>query len=409
MATMLSPSLPQPPLPFPSLSPRLLPAPPRSLPLSSSSSSSWSLEQRIEASLSILDLMTSQSLSPDPSLLSLLLRSCTEARSSRLARAVLRRAHKLFDEMTSPTVESYTNLISMYHNAGFHREALGVYLSMKDDGSVRPNAFTYTTVLNSCASVKDLEFGIEIHNEIVRDGCESDGFVAVALIDMYAKCGCVSDAREMFDKCGETPSAEACTAMVEGYSQNGKAKEAMELIRRALHGGLDADELGYATVMRPCVAEMALKQGQEIHAHMIKTGHKSGMKTLRLLVELYESCDKMVIAKRVFDDLAVRDLQVWGRMISGFVRSKLYIEALKLYVEMVSLDIRFDSFAVCLALKACVGMLSLEQGKQLHASVVKVGLLVEDPVVADLAEVYSSCGESKEACRLTRRLLTKIL
>ncbi|XP_008811846.1 pentatricopeptide repeat-containing protein At3g22690-like [Phoenix dactylifera] len=393
----------------------------------------WPLEQRLEESLSVLDLMDAQSISPDPALLCTLLNACADARNLRLGRLVhdraaraglqahpavangllrlysrcglLGAARRLFDEMPERNVATWTTAIAMYLHAGFPRDAVQLYCSMTAaaaDTGVRPNAFTYTIALNSCASIGDLELGIQIHEEIKRDGCEQDEFVTVALIDMYAKCGRVGDAREVFNK-AQIKTVEACTAMIEGYNRNGKAKEAMDVIRSTLQNGRNsevASRLGFATMIRPCVVEMALRQGQEIHAHIIKFRHQPGMKTLGALVELYEKCDKMEIAYRVFDSLVAKKLGLWSRMIAGFVRNGLCEEALKLYLRMVCLDIGMDTFIVFQAIKACVGVLGLEEAKQMHGRVIKLGHLLEGSVIGGLGELYSECGEQEKVYKL---------
>lgn len=426
-----SPSSPR--LPSPLRSSRRRPHPP----LHSALPADWPLEQRLEESLAVLELMDAQSITPDPALLSALLNACADARNLRLGRLVhdraaraglqahpavangllrlysrcglLGAARRLFDEMPERNVATWTTAIAMYLHAGFPHDALQLFRTMTAAAAntgVRPNAFTYTITLKSCASIGDLELGIKIHEEIKRDGCEMDGFVIVALIDMYAKCGRVGDAREVFDK-ARTKTVEACTAMIEGYSRNGKGGEAMDVIRRTLQNGRDGEvarRLGFATMIRPCVTEMALRQGQEIHAHIIKLGHQPGSKTLGALVELYEKCDKMNIAYRVFDSLGVKDLGLWRRMMAGFVRNGLCEEALKLYLMMACLDIGMDTFVVLEAIMACVGVLGLEEGKQMHGRVIKLGRSLEGSVIGGLAELYSECGEQDEAYKLLNHI-----
>ncbi|XP_074570484.1 pentatricopeptide repeat-containing protein At5g27110-like [Curcuma longa] len=377
--------------------------------------------------------MESQSISPEPEILAALLRSCAEARSLRLGRIVhdkatrtglrahplvanglvllygrcgqLGTARLLFEKMPARNVVSWTTIISVYHQAGFPHDALDLYRSMQTDGGVRPNAFTYSVALNCCASVQDFELGVRIHEELVKDGCESDEFIVVALIDMYAKCGCVANARQVFDRMTK-PSVEACTAMIEGYNGNGEGKKAIDVMRRMFQNGISgaaAAKLGFASMVRACVIELALRQGQEIHARTIKIGQHPGSKALTALVELYEKCDKMVAAKHIFDSLVVKEHDLCVRMVGGFVRNKMNRDSLKLYAEMMSLDLKLNPFLVALAIKSCIEMPGLQEGKQIHCTLVKVTRLVDESVVNSLVEFYRCFGEHAAAQKLQKQ------
>jgi hypothetical protein len=65
---------------------------------------------------------------------------------------------------------------------------------------VDPNSVTFVGVLNACASVLALEEGRCVHHEIIQSGWELDVFVGSSLVDMYAKCGSMDDARRVFSK-----------------------------------------------------------------------------------------------------------------------------------------------------------------------------------------------------------------
>ncbi|PKU64840.1 Pentatricopeptide repeat-containing protein [Dendrobium catenatum] len=395
-----------------------------------------SIEHRIQESLSLLDLMQSESISPDPSLLCSILKCCADARCLRLGRIAhekavlaeldtdpfvgnsllllysrcgfLSTARKLFDEMPSRNVVSWTTAISMYHHAGLPHEAINLYRLMCggaafDNSVVKPNCFTYTTVLNCCASVKDFELGVKVHGQIVDDGLQNDKFIIVALIDMYTKCGKVCDARKVFDKIPEL-SIEASTAMIEGYSGNGQPKDAVDVMRMVLRSGPLAEmviALGFTAMIRPFLMEMALRHGQEIHAHIIKFGHKPENKHLSALLNLYERCDKMAIAYRVFKELEVKEFGLWRRLLSGFVRNGLYAEALMIYAEMTTLDYKMSHFVVIEALNACVGMRGLKEGRQIHGTLLKVENLMGSTSLTVLSELYITCGKHEEALKVS--------
>ncbi|RWR73709.1 Pentatricopeptide repeat [Cinnamomum micranthum f. kanehirae] len=398
-----------------------------------SSSNDWTFEQRMEEAFNVLNLMEIQNMSPDPSLFCLLLQSCADAANLQTLKTLhqkiidsnlqhdpfvannlitayskcgsLESARRVFDEMPQRNIVSWTTVISMYSQMGSPHEALRLYNSMRSAGKIKPNAFTYTIVLNSCAKMGDLKMGVEVHEDVVRDGCESDGFVVTALIDMYAKCGRFEDARKVFDGMAE-PTVEAYTAMMEGYNASGRGEEALGLVRKILQsseGVKFVKEMGFACMIRSCVMEGALRQGQEIHAHLIKFRHRVGARTIAALVVLYEKCDKMAAARLLFDELLVKEVGLWGRLISGYVRNGLNQEALELYCEMVSADIELNPLVISSVLNACIGVLGLAEGKQIHSQSIKSGYWLYKSLVIDgLAKLYSRCGQVKEANKLMK-------
>ncbi|XP_042479798.1 pentatricopeptide repeat-containing protein At1g11290, chloroplastic-like [Macadamia integrifolia] len=395
--------------------------------------SNWSFEERMQEALNVLELMEAQGMEPEASLFCILLKSCADAENFEFGKTIhnkivgtqlendvfvvnnlinlyskcrsLKTARRLFDKMPIRNAVSWTSIISMYSQSGFPEEALKMYSLMISDGNIKPNAFTYTVALSSCAKTGNLGMGIGIHEDIMRGGCESDEFIVTALIDMYSKCGRIKYARRVFDKIAE-PTVAACTAMIEGYNMNNHAKDAMGLTRKILNSGFDlsvVQELGLTSIIRACVLEMALRQGQEVHAHMIKFGHKPGTQIISDLVVMYEKCDKMVFARPLFNELQVKSLELWGRMISGYVRNGLNQEALELYVDMVTEDVELNPFFLSWALKASVGTMGLKEGKGIHGRVIKAGCgLSEDSVMASLVKLYSDCGCVDEVEKMVR-------
>lgn len=448
----LAPAPPPPPLhrlpisaAHSSSSQRLSPRPPRATARTTATGGAtgngWSFERRMRESLAVLDLMQSQSMEPDPSLLCTLIQSCSDEGDLQFGRKVHERAlrcglagdpfvansliamyarcghlgtaRRLFDELPTKNVVSWTTAISVYLRAGFPHDALDLYRSMRADPSApKPNAFTYAAALTSCARARDLQMGVSIHREVAAaaaDGCLPDEFVVVALIDMYCKCGRVEEARQIFDA---MPSIKivACTAMMEGYNGNGRSREALAIARKAVSSGhgvklkLLGDKVGLPTLLRACSMETALRQAQEIHAAIIKLRYDLGPKAAASLVELYEKCDKVAAAHRIFDQIGAKDPGLWGRLVFGYVRNGLYEEALEVFLEMVSSGIDPGVFVVSGALKACVGLMGTEEGRQIHGRAVKAGhvLLGDSLLGSSLAELYSKCGEHEEASKLKR-------
>ncbi|KMZ58984.1 hypothetical protein ZOSMA_713G00010 [Zostera marina] len=137
-------------------------------------------------------------------------------------------ARKLFDEMDDRNVVSWTTMISACTRNGKAEESLSIFRQMLDFGEEVPNEQSLSAVLKACGIVRDLEFGKWIHQSFVRLGMEFDVVLMNTALDMYVKCGCLDEARILFDK---IPSSNATTwnTMIVRYTENGEMDEAEKL------------------------------------------------------------------------------------------------------------------------------------------------------------------------------------
>nr|GEV07122.1 pentatricopeptide repeat-containing protein At2g01510, mitochondrial [Tanacetum cinerariifolium] len=126
-----------------------------------------------------------------------------------------------------------------YVNTGSHAHALGFYKLMHGNG-IKSNNFTYPFVLKSCASDMMCSYGKVVHCEVVKSGFETGVYVEAGLVDMYAGCGVIEDARKVFDwMCGR--DVVCWTAMISAYEQGGRGGTALELVKEMQDEGLRMD------------------------------------------------------------------------------------------------------------------------------------------------------------------------
>ena len=117
-------------------------------------------------------------------------------------------------------------------------EAFEVLRQMQRVG-MKPNQITYMSILNACASPVALERGREVHAHIIEAGLQSDVRVGTALVNMYAKCGSIRDARLVFDEMGRRDII-SWNAMIACYAQHGYCEEAFEVFRQMQRSGCEA-------------------------------------------------------------------------------------------------------------------------------------------------------------------------
>jgi pentatricopeptide repeat protein len=136
-------------------------------------------------------------------------------------------ALQLFDKMSKKNVISWNSMIAGYTQNGLANEALSIFHEMQLSGT-KPNAVTMVSVVLACARLAALQQGKCFHAYIIKCVFDLNVVLETTLIDMYAKCGKVEIARQMFDNISRK-NVVSWTAMIGGYAMHGLAEDAHAL------------------------------------------------------------------------------------------------------------------------------------------------------------------------------------
>ncbi|KAJ7514127.1 hypothetical protein O6H91_23G029100 [Diphasiastrum complanatum] len=307
-------------------------------------------------------------------------------------------ALKVFKNMPQHNVYSWTAIISAYADSGEVEEAINLFQQMQETG-LAPDKILFVVVLKACANLAALEQGKQLHSEIIKSGFQSDVVVGSTLVNMYAKCGCTEDARELFDNMSER-DVVSWTAMIAGYAQNGLGKEALALYEQMKQEGMQPNNVTLVLLLKACASLAALEQGKQLHSAIIKRGFQSDVVVGSTLVDMYAKCGCTEDASEVFDNMGERDVVSWTAMIAGYAQNGLGKEALALYKQMKQEGVQPDNVTFVLLLKACASLAALEQGKQLHSEIIKRGFQSDVVVGNTLVNMYAKCGCTEDAREL---------
>lgn len=146
----------------------------------------------------------------------------------------LEEALRLFLDMPSRNVISWTALISGYSQNGRYREALEMYLEMEREGRMRPNEVTIASVLPACANLGALEVGQRIEAYARANGYFRNAFVSNAVLELYARCGIIEKAMQLFDEIGGNRNLCSWNTMIMGLAVHGRCDGALELFNQML-------------------------------------------------------------------------------------------------------------------------------------------------------------------------------
>lgn len=159
-------------------------------------------------------------------------------------------AFNVLKHMPLRDVVSWTAIISGCARLGLETEALDFLREMMEEG-VLPNSYTYSSALKACAKLEAPMQGKLIHSNASKTPALSNVFVNSALIYMYAKCGYIADAFQVFDNMPER-NLVSWKAMILGYARNGHCRKALKLMYRMRAEGFVVDDYILATVLTAC-------------------------------------------------------------------------------------------------------------------------------------------------------------
>ncbi|CAN6295818.1 unnamed protein product [Urochloa humidicola] len=157
---------------------------------------------------------------------------------------------KAFDEMEFKELISWNAMLAIYANNGDHVKAVELFLRMEKDG-VEPDSVTLATVLPPCGELSAVSVGKRIHEIIKRKRMLPNSFLENALTDMYASCGCLKDAREVFDSMSSR-GVISWTSIISAYGKHGHGREAVNLFEKMLGQGLEPDSIAFVAVLAAC-------------------------------------------------------------------------------------------------------------------------------------------------------------
>ena len=314
----------------------------------------------------------------------------------------LRNAHLLFDRIPKSNLFLWNVLIRGYAWNGPYEAAISLYHQMLEYG-LAPDNFTFPFVLKACSALSAIEEGRNIHEHVIRTGWETDVFVGAALIDMYAKCGCVRSAREVFDKIEER-DAVLWNSMLAAYSQNGHPDESLALCSEMALAGLRPTEATLVTVISASADIAALPQGKELHGFSWKHGFESNDKVKTALVDMYAKCGSVKVARNLFERLKEKRVVSWNAIITGYAMHGHANEALDLFEEMKEKSLP-DHITFVGVLAACSHGGLLDEGWIFFESMVRDYRIV--PTIQHytcMVDLLGHCGRLDEAYNLIMQM-----
>ncbi|KAM5547862.1 pentatricopeptide repeat-containing protein [Rosa sericea] len=227
-------------------------------------------------------------------------------------------ARGLFDGVQQRDVISWNVMIGGYTHMSRYKEALALFRLMLRSNA-EPNDVTFLGILPACAHLGALDLGKWIHVYIDKKlQSLTNASLQTSLIDMYAKCGNIEAAKQVFDGM-EAKSLASWNAMITGLAMHGKANAALDLFSKMADEGFKPDDITFVGVLSACNHGGLVDLGRQYFSSMTKDYHISPqLQHYGCMIDLLGRAGLLDEAEALMKTMEMKpDGAVWGSLLGA--------------------------------------------------------------------------------------------
>ncbi|KAL6998266.1 hypothetical protein U1Q18_008392 [Sarracenia purpurea var. burkii] len=344
-------------------------------------------------------------------------------------------ARTLFDTILERDIVTWNSMIAGYSQEGYYEDCKRLYREMLGLEGLLPNGVTVLSVLQACAQSNDLVFGMEVHQFIIANDIEMDLSLCNSIVALYAKCGSLDYARELFEKMSEkdeitygaiisgymlhgfvdpaldlfremkSVGLSTWNAVIAGMVQNNRHNGVLELFREMQLFNLKPNSVTLSSILPSLSHFSNLQGGKEIHAYAIRNSFDKNIYVATAIIDTYAKSGFLHWAQRVFDQSKDRSVIVWTAIISAHAVHGDANAALDLFDEMLNNGIEPDPVTFTAVLAGCAhsGVVD-EAWKNFNDMLLKYAIQPSVEHYACMVGVLSRAGKLYEAVEFISKM-----
>ncbi|XP_042513757.1 pentatricopeptide repeat-containing protein At1g34160 [Macadamia integrifolia] len=230
-------------------------------------------------------------------------------------------AGKLFDEMCVRDIATWNALISGMAQGNRPSDALALFRQMREEG-LKPNEVTVLGALSACAQLGASREGETIHGFVRDEQLDMNVQVCNAVIDMYAKCGLIDKACDVFNGMRCARSLVSWNSIIMALAMHGRGSHALQLFTQMHHTHVEPDAVTYLAALCACNHGGLVADGRRLFNSLLESGLTPNVKHYGTLVDLLGRGGQLEEAYQIIRSMPmVPDVVLWQTLLGA---SKTY-------------------------------------------------------------------------------------
>lgn len=224
---------------------------------------------------------------------------------------------EIFANLEKKSLVSWNVMITVYMKNSIPQKAVDLYLQM-EKGGMEPDAITCASVLPACGDLSALLLGRRIHEYVERKKLCPNLLLENSLIDMYARCGCLEDAKRVFDRM-KFRDVASWTSLISAYGMTGQGLNAVALFTEMQSSGLNPDAIAFVAILSACGHSGLLDEGKIYFKQMTDDYNITPrIEHFACFVDLLGRAGQVEEAYNVIKQMPIEpNERVWGALLSS--------------------------------------------------------------------------------------------
>ncbi|XP_065860539.1 putative pentatricopeptide repeat-containing protein At1g69350, mitochondrial [Euphorbia lathyris] len=261
----------------------------------------------------------------------------------------------------------------------------------------------YMPLFRSCSNLKLLT---QLHAHLFVTGLHNDPQPSTKLIESYSQMGSLQSSTSVFHTF-RNPDSFMCGVLIKCHVWSHFFQEAISLYNHLVHNDFHIGDFIFSSVLRACAGFGDLNIAEKIHGRIIKCGFDFDAVVETSLLGMYGDLGCVEDARKVFDNMSMRDVVSWSSIISCYINNGEVNEGLEIFRSLISKGLELDSLTMLSIAEACGELGVIRLTRSVHGYILRQKIETQGPLNNSLVVMYCKCDDFPSAERIFVNMINK--